>query len=295
MKGTNSAKAAEEAGLTSEDINKLIDIAKESSKAGGEILMSYYGKLDSIKSKKYEGDLVTDADIAAEKRVLEILNNKSPDIDVLAEESGRKGTENNLQWCVDPLDGTTNFAHSYPFFATSVGLTWKGIPILGSIDIPYLKENYWGAPGLGAYCNHKNIKTSQTSKLSNSLLVTGFAYDRQQRLDNNYAEFCWLTHRTRGVRRGGAAAVDLAFTASGRVDGYWERGLAKWDLAAGVSIVELAGGSVSDYHGNNFNLSSGRVLACSPGIKAELIAVLKQAKPLMGEMYGAPEIIDLGS
>tara|TARA_Y100001968_G_scaffold245261_1_gene229331 strand:- start:396 stop:1274 length:879 start_codon:yes stop_codon:yes gene_type:complete len=292
MKGTNSSKAAHDAGLTSKDITQLIDIAKECARAGGQVLMSYYGKLDSVKSKRYEGDLVTDADIAAEKKVLEILNSKTPNIDVLAEESGRRGTENNLQWCVDPLDGTTNFTHSYPFFATSVGLTWKGIPILGSIDIPSLKENYWAAPGVGAYCNEKIIRTSQTSKLSKSLLVTGFGYDRQQRLDNNYAEFCWLTHRTRGVRRGGAAAVDLAFIACGRVDGYWERGLSEWDLAAGVVIVELAGGSVSDYYGNNFDLSSGRILACSPGIKAELIAVLKQVKPLMGEMYGAPEITD---
>ena len=295
MKDTKSSRAATEAGLNPSDIKKFVETARYASKEGGKILMEYYGKIDSIKSKKYEGDLVTKADVEAEKRVLEILNDNTPGVSILAEESGSQGNQEHIRWCVDPLDGTTNFAHGYPFFATSVGLTWNGISLLGSIEIPYLKQNYWAAPGLGAYCNDKLISTSKTSKLSSSLLVTGFAYDRQERLDNNYAEFCWLTHRTRGVRRGGAAAVDLAFVAAGKVDGYWERGLSEWDLAAGVSIVELAGGSISDYSGNEFDLSSGRIVACSPGIKTELISVLSKVKPLKGEMFGAPELTSLGS
>ncbi len=295
MKNTNCSRAAEEAGLNPSDIKHFVETARNAAKEGGEILMKYYGRLDSIKSKKYEGDLVTEADVAAEKRVLEILKEKTPEVAILAEESGSLGKQDELRWCVDPLDGTTNFAHGYPFFATSVGLTWKGTSILGSIEIPYLRQNYWAAPGHGSYCNNKSIFVSKTSKLSSSLLVTGFAYDRKERLDNNYAEFSWLTHRTRGVRRGGAAAVDLAFIASGKVDGYWERGLSEWDLAAGVVIVELAGGAISDYSGNKFDLYSGRIVACSPGIKTELITVLSKVKPLQGEMFGAPELTSLGS
>jgi hypothetical protein len=154
----------------------------------------------------------------------------------LAEESGAAGEQDGLRWCVDPLDGTTNFAHGYPFFATSIGLTFRQTPVLGAIAVPFLGEVYWGAPGLGAFCNEQAINVSSCQQLEDSLLVTGFAYDRHTRLDNNYAEFCWFTHRTRGVRRGGAAAVDLAFVAAGRQDGYWERGLSPWDLAAGCRL-----------------------------------------------------------
>jgi len=122
--------------------------------------------------------------------------------------------------------------------------------------------------------------------LSDSLLVTGFAYDRREVLDNNYSEFCWLTHRTHGVRRGGAAAVDLAFVASGKVDGFWERGLAKWDMAAGVPLVEMAGGIVSNYPSGDLDLNTGRILACNPKIQIELINELAKIRPLTPNSYG---------
>ena len=139
-----------------------------------------------------------------------------------------------------------------------------GIPILGAISIPYLNELYWGCVNKGSYCNNKIIKVSNPINLSESLLVTGFAYDRFETENNNYAEFCWLTHKTRGVRRSGAAAVDLAFVASGKVDGFWERGLQIWDIAAGAIIVHEAGGIISNYPNGELDLYSGRILACSP-------------------------------
>tara|TARA_Y100001968_G_scaffold207297_1_gene190520 strand:- start:253 stop:1140 length:888 start_codon:yes stop_codon:yes gene_type:complete len=289
-----STEASKKAGISISEISEYLDITKEASKRGGEILMKHYGKLNTIKTKGREGDLVTNADIESEKIVLGILKNAYPEIGILSEESGREGNLEGLSWCVDPLDGTTNFAHGYPFFATSVGLTWQGLPILGSIDIPFLNETYFAAPGIGAFCNDKRINVSSTKDLAKSLLVTGFAYDRQTRLDNNYAEFCWLTHRTRGVRRGGAAAVDLAFVASGRIDAYWERGLAPWDLAAGSAIVEIAGGLITDYCGNEFDINNGRILASSPGIQSAMILELGKVKPLQGDMFGAPEITNFG-
>ena len=295
MKNTKAYFALEASGLSKSDTKMLLDTAKDAARKGGLELMTHYGKLKSINSKGTEGDLVTNADIAAEKIILDYLNLKTPDISILAEESGLIGTQKGLRWCIDPLDGTTNFTHGYPFFATSIGLTWENIPILGCIEIPFIKETYFADPINGSFCNGVKVKVSNTNKLSNSLLVTGFAYDRKERLDNNYAEFCWLTHKTRGVRRGGAAAVDLAFMAAGRVDAYWERGLSKWDLAAGVAIVEIAGGEISDYFGGEFDLNSGRILASSPKIKAELVSVLKKVKPLKGEMFGAPEITNIGS
>ena len=283
------------AGLDQSQLKRLAEVARSTAKQGGQELMRHYGKISSVENKGRLGDLVTNADLAAERIVLEALAARTPEIAVLAEESGAQGEQDGLRWCVDPLDGTTNFAHSYPFFATSIGLTWKQQPILGAIAIPFLNEIYWAAPGLGAFCNEQSIHVSRCRHLEDSLLVTGFAYDRHTRLDNNYAEFCWFTHRTHGVRRGGAAAVDLAFVACGRQDGYWERGLAPWDLAAGVALVEMAGGIVSGYQGQTFDISTGRVLASGPDLHQQMVEGLAQVNPLSGASYGAPEIQAIGS
>ena len=290
-----TATAAAEAGLATTELNRLVGIARDAAEQGGAELMRHYGRLASIESKGHVGDLVTNADLAAEKVVLDVLAASTPDIAVLAEESGAAGEQDGLRWCVDPLDGTTNFAHGYPFFATSIGLTFRQKPVLGAIAVPFLGEVYWGAPGVGAFCNERAINVSSCKQLEDSLLVTGFAYDRHTRLDNNYAEFCWFTHRTRGVRRGGAAAVDLAFVAAGRQDGYWERGLSPWDLAAGVALVDIAGGCISGYGGDPFQLNSGRVVAAGPQLHPAILNVLAQVTPLDGPSFGAPEVTAMGS
>ena len=162
---------------------------------------------------------------------------------------------------------------------------YKDNPILGAISVPYLNELYSACIGKGAFCNDKEISVSNSCTLLDSLLVTGFSYDRFEIEDNNYAEFCYLTHKTRGVRRGGAAAVDLAFVAAGKVDGYWERGLEIWDLAAGAIIVKEAGGHVSNYPKGKFNICSGRILACSPKIEKELKLELSKVSPLNKQNY----------
>ena len=295
MTSTICSAAASDAGLNADRLGALVTVARQAADAGGAELMRHYGRLSSVESKGRIGDLVTNADLAAERVVLEVLGRETPDIAVLAEESGAAGEQDSLRWCVDPLDGTTNFTHGYPFFATSIGLTFRHRPILGAIAVPFLGETYWGAPGHGAHCNDSNIQVSRCERLEDSLLVTGFAYDRHTRLDNNYAQFCWFTHRTRGVRRGGAAAVDLAFVAAGRQDGYWERGLAPWDLAAGVALVELAGGTISGYGGEEFDLRSGRVVAAGPALHPSIVDVLAQVKPLSGDAFGAPEVTAMGS
>lgn len=295
MNNQSYQQRADAAGLDASALEQLHALARQAADGGAEILRCHYGKLTSIRSKGRVGDLVTEADVAAEAEVLRILRERGPEIGILAEESGISGPDQGLQWVVDPLDGTTNFAHGYPFFATSVGLTWQGEPLLGAIAVPYLQQTYHCSPGCGAFRNGEAIQVSSCASLQDSLLVTGFAYDRHQRLDNNYAEFCWLTHRTRGVRRGGAAAVDLAFLASGMLDGYWERGLAPWDMAAGVALVELAGGRVTDYRGDPFNLRSGRLIAAGPNLHPALVAELADVRPLTGECFGAPELVSMGS
>ena len=263
----------------------LTKIAKKAALIGAEILNKNYKKIQSISSKGREGDLVTNVDLEVEKSIKEYLILESPEISILAEESGKLNGSNDLVWCIDPLDGTTNYSHGYPFFATSIGLVYKDIPIIGAISVPFLDELYWGYINGGSYCNGDKLKVSKPKNLNESLLVTGFAYDRFDIDDNNYAEFCWLTHKTRGVRRGGAAAVDLAFVASGKVDGFWERGLEKWDIAAGAIIVNEAGGKISNYPNGEFELGSGRILSCSPTIEEELKRELSKVNPLNPQLY----------
>ena len=267
------------------DLLNLFKISKECALIGNEILIKNYNKIQTITSKGRKGDLVTNVDLEVEEKIKNYLITKTPDISIHAEESGKLIKTSELTWCIDPLDGTTNYSHGYPFFGTSIGLLYKNNPILGSISVPYLNELYSACIGKGAYCNDKEIRVSNTSTLFDSLLVTGFSYDRFDIEDNNYAEFCYLTHKTRGVRRGGAAAVDLAFVASGKVDGYWERGLEIWDLAAGAIIVKEAGGVVSDYPNGEFNLSSGRILACCPKLEKELKLELSKVSPLNKQHY----------
>ena len=262
-------------------------IARAAANLGASVLMQHYGRISSIESKGRVGDLVTNADLAAEKIVLEFLREQTPEIAILAEESGSSGSPGKLCWCVDPLDGTTNFAHGYPFFATSVGLIWDGRSMLGAVAVPFLKETYWCSPSQGSYLNEEPIQVSHCRELEHSLLVTGFAYDRHECTDNNYAEFCWLTHRCRGVRRGGAAAVDLAFVAAGRLDGYWERGLAPWDLAAGAALVACAGGAVSDYKNSKFEIEEGRILATTPELHLPLQKELELVTAFDPKLYGA--------
>ena len=285
-----SHRALEGSGLSSTEVGDLLSLAREAASAGADQLRSHFGRLRAVQEKGGAGNLVTEADLAAEGAVLGLLQRRTPALGILAEESGRREGSGDLEWCVDPLDGTTNYAHGYPFFGTSVGLCWRGLPLLGALAVPQMNELFWAAPGTGAWCNDSPLKVSGCCRLADSLLVTGFGYDRIHRRDNNYAEFCWFTHRSHGVRRAGAAAVDLAYVAAGRLDGYWERGLSPWDLAAGVVLVEQAGGVVSAYDGAPLDLGDGRVIATTPGLHQELIAGLGACRPLPGSSYGAPEL-----
>ncbi|MCP9850102.1 inositol monophosphatase family protein [Cyanobium sp. Morenito 9A2] len=287
---SHSDQAAAAAGLSTADIERLVEVARSAAGAGASALGEHIGRLECIREKGRAGDLVTEADEAAEGAVLAVLSAQTPEFGVLAEETGQSSLRSELQWCVDPLDGTTNFAHGFPFFATSVGLTWRGQPLLGALAAPALEQFFWAAPGLGAWCNGSRLTVSRCEALAASLLATGFPYDRQIRLDNNYAEFAWFTHRTRGVRRAGAAALDLAYVAAGRLDGFWESGLSPWDLAAGVVLVEQAGGVVSRYDGSPLELGEGRLIACTPKLQGALVEGLAAIGPLRGASFGAPEL-----
>ena len=260
----------------------FLDIATEAALAAGVVLQDYLGKLENaITEKGRPGDLVTIADKASEQVILEVFGRHFPQHSILAEESGKLGNQDNeFLWAIDPLDGTTNYAHQYPCFAVSIGLLINGVPKVGVIYDPFRDELFRAAAGLGATRNRRPIQVSQTAELSKSLLVSGFAYDRRETADNNYAEFCHLTHLTQGVRRDGAAALDLAYVACGRVDGYWERGIAPWDVVAGIILVQEAGGNVTAYDGSPMKIESGRILATNGYLHNSLSQELMQVPRL---------------
>ncbi len=284
-----------------EKLQIFLDIATEAAMSAGAILKQYWGNLSAIEEKGRPGDLVTEADKKSEEEILKVLGRHLPDHSILAEESGllpqqNKSQQNNPEqgnqylWAIDPLDGTTNYAHGYPIAAVSIGLLIEGIPQVGVVYNPFRDELFRAAKGLGATCNRLAIKVSQTKELSRSLLVTGFAYDRRETDDNNYAEFCYLTHLTQGVRRSGSASLDLTDVACGRLDGYWERGLKPWDIAAGIIIVEEAGGKVSAYDGGPYQVDSGRILATNSQLHSSLSHALKNT-PTLAEWKGKTNII----
>lgn len=263
------------------NLERYLDVATEAALAAGGILQSYWGNLKVVREKGRPGDLVTEADAAAEAAVLQVIQRHFPDHQILAEESGTLGNQDSsLLWAIDPLDGTTNFAHQYPFSATSIALLLEGEPIVGVVYDPFHQDLFRAAKGLGATRNRQPIQVSQVATLSDSLLVTGFAYDRRETDDNNYAEFCHFTHLTQGVRRGGSASIDLAYVACGRLDGYWERGLSPWDIAAGILLVTEAGGQVTAYDQSDLDITSGRLLATNGHIHQALSDELGKVQPL---------------
>jgi myo-inositol-1(or 4)-monophosphatase len=260
---------------SAEQLQIFLDIASEAVMAAGAILQANWGKLKNVEEKGFPGDLVTESDKQAEAAILKVLNRHVPDHGILAEESGKLGNSNSQYlWAIDPLDGTTNYAHGYPMSSVSVGLAIEGIAQVGAVYNPFRNELFRAATGLGATCNRRPIRVSQTSELSKSLLVTGFAYDRRETKDNNYAEFCYLTHLTQGVRRSGSAALDLTDVACGRLDGYWERGIRPWDMMAGIVIVTEAGGKITAYDGTPLDIDSGRLLATNDRIHDSLSEAL---------------------
>ncbi len=257
--------------MTTTDLKRYLAVATQAALEGGEVLRHYWGKIQHVQHKVDSGDLVTEADRESEERIFAILQEECPDHDFLGEESGLQRKQNGeFLWAVDPLDGTTNYTHGYPFVAVSVGLVHQGRPIVGVVYNPILNELFQAAQGQGATLNGETIHVSDASSLNKSLLATGFAYDRQRNPDTNYAEFCHITHISQGVRRAGSAAIDLSYVASGRLEGYWEQGIKTWDIAAGAIIVEEAGGKITDYDQGDLDVYSGRILATNGQIHDQL-------------------------
>ena len=265
--------------LSKQELNEYSSFAFDLAQEAGEILLYYWGNLKIISDKEGKGNLVTEADHESEKKMLALLKRHYPDHAVLAEESGAHlSKDNDFLWVIDPLDGTTNYAHGYPIVSVSIALIYQTKPVIGVVFNPIQKELFQAQKGQGASLNGTSIKVSTTKTVKKSLLASGFAYDRCETNDNNYREFCHLTSVSQGVRRAGSAALDLAYVAAGRFDGYWERGIKPWDIAAGSLLVDEAGGVVSAYDKTKLDFYSGKILATNGHIHHQLSKELLMIK-----------------
>lgn len=249
--------------------------AFRAAKEAGALLRERLGKIQDL-SYKGAFNIVTDVDKASERLILDILRAEFPSFDVLAEEGGASESGAKCRWLIDPLDGTTNYAHSYPFFAVSIGLQDSGRMVFGVVYNPVADELFWAAEGKGAWLNEMPISVSKNSPLKTCLLATGFPPDTMAVVNSNMREFSTLTDLCHGVRRDGSASLDLCFVACGRLDGFWEMKLSPWDTAAGSLIVEQAGGKVTNLDGDSFDISTGHILTTNGHIHDEVVAVLKQ-------------------
>ncbi|MEK6705329.1 MAG: inositol monophosphatase family protein [Bdellovibrionota bacterium] len=260
-------------GISMPPLESLRDAAIKSAHKAGEILLRHFGKRLSISEKKDAG-LVTSADVAAEDAVIKTLLGKFPEFSFLSEEAGASGNSGAGRWIIDPLDGTTNYVHGFPMFCVSVAAEWLGCIVAGVVYHPVLRDTYSAILGGGAYLNGKRIKVSKTSRLRNSLLTTGFSYLKAGTLHDEMIAFEKLTETARAIRRPGSAALDLAYMARGVFDGFWERQLSPWDMAAGILLVTEAGGKVTDFTGNEFSLTGKQILASNRILHPSLIKVL---------------------
>lgn len=255
---------------------KPLAVAVEAALAAGDILESYYGGAFRI-SYKGELNLVTEADIASEQKVLGILKERFPDASVLGEESGESlgtGEDTKRRFIVDPLDGTTNFAHGYPVFAVSIAYEEAGEIQAGVVYDPVRRELFTAARGRGAFLNGERLRVSGTAALAEALLVTGFPYDLKDDVAKNLRSFQKFMGVSRAIRRDGSAALDLCYLAAGRYDGFWEEKLGPWDTAAGALLVEEAGGRLSDFSGGPFHYSQKAILATNARLHDAMLAVL---------------------
>ncbi len=259
--------------VTLNDANALLAVARESAA----VLMEGFRRPGEV---EFKGpiDLVTRWDRASEDALRAALAQSFPGLLLVAEESAGAVVPDGLALWADPLDGTTNFVHGHPFFAVSIGLAEGSSLLAAAVVAPALGLEWHGARGRGAFRNGIPCRVSATASLDRSLLATGFPYDNATNPLNNFAEFASLTKRSRGVRRCGAAALDLCLTADGTFDGYWERFLKPWDLAAGALLVSEAGGRTSDLDGAPADFRDGWMVASNGRVHDELVSALGEVR-----------------
>ena len=255
----------------------MLHTAVRSVREGGRIILMYFSQLDRLEySSKGRNDFVSQADIETERAVLDVLTRAYPEHGIVAEESGnREGSE--YTWIIDPLDGTTNFLHGFPMFAVSVGVMRGQVLEHGVVYDPLHDEMFTASRGEGAQLNGKRIRVSTTRQLAPALLGTGFPFRDLEIIEPWMRSFQNLLPKTAGIRRAGAAALDLAYVAAGRLDGFWELGLKPWDMAAGALLIREAGGLMSDVSGGQGFMESGNLVAANPYIFEDLRKIVARS------------------
>jgi myo-inositol-1(or 4)-monophosphatase len=256
------------------DIERTLAACTTTARKAGQLLLDYSTR--EVKTEtKGRGNFVSEADKAAEKFIIETLTAQFPDAAIHAEESGKREGSSPLKFIIDPLDGTTNFLHGFPHYGVSIAASWNGLVFAGAVYHPPLDDMFTASLGNGSFLNERKIQVSQNRRISECLLVTGFSYDTGDKLRRSMKMFQCFQDNGQTLRRTGSAALDLAYIASGRFDGYWETGLFAWDCAAGILLVQEAGGEVTDYANNKYELDSPDLLASNGLLHKEMLRRLE--------------------
>ena len=258
-------------------MHPMLNIAVRAARAAGNVIIRQIDQAQDLPAtEKSRNDFVTEVDRQAENVIIDTLLKAYPKHAILAEESGARGNSEYV-WIIDPLDGTTNFMHAFPHFAVSIALQHKGVLQQAVIYDPMRQELFTTSRGDGAYLNDRRIRVSKRKNLDGALIGTGFPFGESDHLDR-FLETCRaILPVTAGIRRAGAATLDLAYVACGRLDGFWEFGLKPWDIAAGALLIEEAGGLITDIKGGNSFIESGSVLSGSPGVHELMLPLLAEA------------------
>ena len=261
-------------------MHPMLNIAIRAARSAGNIIMRYANRVDTLEvTSKARNDFVTDVDKMAEKEIISILRRSFPSHGILAEESGSDSGKDDYLWVIDPLDGTTNFVRGFPQFAVSIALKHKGRLDQAVIYDPVRQELFTASKGAGAQLNNRRLRVTSQSSLEGALLGTGFPFRQQQHLDAYMGMFKALFPDTAGIRRAGAASLDLAYVAAGRLDGFWEFGLSEWDMAAGALLVKEAGGIVTNFRGEDSYLQSGNIICGTPKVHRAILRSIQEFIP----------------
>lgn len=257
--------------------SQILQVAVKAALSAGKLLMASYGKLKNSQiSVKSKNDFVTELDKKSEKVVISTIQKYFPDHGIQAEESGVTSGKNIL-WIIDPLDGTSNYIHQFPLFSVSIGILKNNQPLAGVVYDPLHREMFTAIKNKGAFLNGKKISVSSVNRLTDALMTTGIPFKARDRFDEYMKSFRAISLGSAGMRRGGSAALDLAYVACGRLDGFWEIDLSPWDIAAGVLLVEEAGGRVTDLWGKHDYFKNGDVLTSNRYIHPELFEITSKS------------------
>ena len=257
-------------------MNRYVRFAKETAYTAGQMLLKGVSKKIKVEHKGIV-NLVTEMDLKSERMIYSAIRKSFRSHSILAEEEASEDTGSRYRWIVDPLDGTTNYAHRYPVWCVSIALELDGEIIAGVIYNPNLEEMFYASRNRGAFLNRRRLHVTKTSKLSDAFFATGFPYDIRESDVDNLDHFARFYKVALAVRRGGSAALDLAYTAAGIFDGFWELKLSPWDTAAGKLLVEEAGGTVTDFSGKRFNILKKEIVCANSKLAKQMLRILQES------------------